>query len=142
MTAWRSFMQMQELLRGRLEQQLQADSGLSNADYTVLVVLSEAPQGASRVVEVGRALGWEKSRLHHQITRMCGRGLVTRRSGEGRSMHVTITAAGRQALEAAVPLHRQQVRELVLDRLTEQQLDQLASISQVIVAGLDADGAS
>jgi hypothetical protein len=37
MDAWRTFYEMQEVLRGRLEQQLQADSGLSNADYTVLV---------------------------------------------------------------------------------------------------------
>jgi hypothetical protein len=34
-----------ELLRARIEQQLQASSGLSNADYTVLAVLSEAPEG-------------------------------------------------------------------------------------------------
>ena len=32
-------------LRRTIEQQLQASSGLSNADYTVLAVLSEAPEG-------------------------------------------------------------------------------------------------
>jgi DNA-binding MarR family transcriptional regulator len=136
MTAWRTFYEMQEVLRGRLEQQLQEDSGLSNADYTVLVALSEAPGGQQRAVELGRRLGREKSRLHHQLTRMCRRGLVQRRSGDGRAIYAAITAAGRDALTAAAPGHRQQVRRLVLDRLTPQQIDQLAVISRTILDGL------
>ncbi len=136
MFAWRTFYEMQEVLRSRLEQQLQADSGLSNADYTVLVALSEAAGGRLRVFELGRRLGWEKSRLHHQLTRMCRRGLIQRHSGDGRAIHAAITAAGRAALEAAVPHHTQQVRRLVLDRLTPQQIDQLADISRTILDGL------
>ena len=31
-----------------------------------------------RVLELARALGWEKSRLSHQLTRMQQRGLVER----------------------------------------------------------------
>ena len=53
-------------------------SGLSNADYTVLAVLSEAPERRMRPFDLSRTLGWEKSRLHHQLTRMCSRGLVER----------------------------------------------------------------
>jgi DNA-binding MarR family transcriptional regulator len=136
MDAWRAFYEMQEVLRGRLEQQLQADSGLSNADYTVLVALSEATGGRLRAYELGRLLGWEKSRLHHQLTRMCGRGLIQRHSGDGRAVYAAITAAGRAALEAAVPHHTRQVRRLVIDRLTPQQVDQLADISRTILNGL------
>lgn len=136
MSAWRTFYEMQEVLRGRIEQQLQADSGLSNADYTVLASLSEAPGGELRVVELGRRLGWEKSRLHHQLTRMCKRGLVQRHSGDGRAVHAAITAGGRAALEEAVPGHTRQVRRLVLDRLSARQIDQLADISRTILDGL------
>jgi DNA-binding MarR family transcriptional regulator len=135
--AWRAFYEMQELLRGRLEQHLQADSGLSNADYTVLVALSEAPQGQQRAYELGRRLAWEKSRLHHQLTRMCGRGLVERLNGDGRAIYVAITPGGRAALEAAAPPHRRHVRHLFLDRLTPEQIDQLADISRTILDGLD-----
>ena len=138
MIAWRTFYEMQEVLRGRLEQQLQADSGLSNADYTVLVALSEAPAGRQRAVDLGRRLGWEKSRLHHQLSRMCQRGLVERHSGDGRAIYAAITTGGRAALTATAPRHRQQVRRLVLDRLTPQQIDQLANISRMILDGLDA----
>jgi DNA-binding MarR family transcriptional regulator len=68
---------------------------------------------------------------------MCRRGLAQRHSGDGRAIHVAITAAGRAALSAAVPRHTQQVRRLVLDRLTPQQIDQLADISCTILDGLD-----
>jgi DNA-binding MarR family transcriptional regulator len=136
MAAWRTFYEMQEVLRSRIEQELQADSGLSNADYTLLVVLSEADEERLRAVDLGHELGWEKSRLHHQLTRMCRRGLVERSSGEGRAVYVAVTAGGRAALEAAVPRHRQVVRHLVLDRLSPQQVDQLADISRTLLDGL------
>ena len=134
--AWRLLVDMQELLRGRIEQQLQADSGLSNADYSVLVALSEAPDGQLRALNLVRALEWEKSRLHHQLTRMCARGLIERSSGAGRTSYAAITAAGRAALEAAVPSHTAEVRRLVFDQLSSRQVQQLAEISQCILDGL------
>jgi DNA-binding MarR family transcriptional regulator len=51
-------------------------------------------------------------------------------------MYATITDAGRSALEAAVPRHRQHVRRLVIDRLTPEQIDQLADVSRTILDGL------
>ena len=137
--AWRAFYEMQELLRGRLEQHLQADSGLSNADYTVLVVLSEVPQGQQRAYELSRRLAWEKSRLHHQLTRMCSRGLVERRpdpdSGNARAVQIVLTRDGLAAIVAAAPEHVRDVRQL-LDALTDEQLAQLGEISRAIIARL------
>jgi DNA-binding MarR family transcriptional regulator len=103
----------------------------------VLVALSEATGGQLRAFELGRRIGWEKSRLHHQLTRMCKRGLVQRHNGDTRAVHATITPAGRAALQAAVPGHTRQVRHLVLDRLTPRQIDQLADISRTILNGLN-----
>ena len=42
------------------------------ADYDVLVTLSE--RGRLRIGELGEALGWEQSRLSHQLRRMRERG--------------------------------------------------------------------
>lgn len=139
MTAWRTYMEMQEVLRGRLDQQLQADSGLSNADYTVLAALSEAPDGRMRALNLGHRLQWEKSRLHHQLTRMCTRGLVERLSGEGRASLAAITPEGRAAREGALPAHTREVRRLVFDRLSEHQVQQLADISRAVLDGLHRD---
>jgi DNA-binding MarR family transcriptional regulator len=139
--AWRTFLEMQELLRTRIEQQLQASSGLSYADYNVLAVLSEAPDGRLRPYELSRMIGWEKSRLHHQITRMSTRGLTIRERYGSRGIYAVITAKGLSALKEAVPGYACEVRRLFADRLTPEQLDQLADISGTILDSLQADEA-
>src|SRR6516162_5035770 len=130
---------MQEHLRGRIERQLQACSGLSLADYSVLSVLSEALGRRLRAYCLSATLGWEKSRLHHQLTRMCRRGLVERQAGESRAIYVQITPAGLTTLEQAAPRHSRHVRRLVIDRLTPGQLDQLGEISAAILGPLQHD---
>ncbi|WP_258193576.1 MarR family winged helix-turn-helix transcriptional regulator [Streptomyces sp. MA5143a] len=135
-STWQTFFRMQEVLRGRIEQQLQACSGLSTADYTVLVVLSGADDGRLRACHLGVLTGWEKSRLHHQLTRMSKRGLVERQSGEGRAAYVAVTQRGREALIEAAPQHSDHVRRLFIDCLSPQQLDQLADISTTVLANL------
>ena len=137
---WQAFMQMQEQLRSRLEQGLVSRCGLSIADYAVLAVLSEAPERGMRQFDLSRALGWEKSRLHHQLTRMCSRGLVERRpdpdSGNARAVQIVLTQDGLAAIAAAAPEHVRDVRLLALDALTDEQLAQLGEISRAIIARL------
>lgn len=133
-------MRMQEALRARLEQSLVAQSDLSAAEYMVLAALSQAPGRAMRPVDLGRALGWEKSRLHHQLTRMCNRGLLERRPlpAEGaRAVEVACTPAGFGAIYAAAPEHAQDVRRWALDALTPEQINHLGEISQAILRKLD-----
>ena len=140
--AWQTFFQMQEVLRGRIEQQLQASSGLSTADYSVLSVLSGEPGGRLRAYRLAATLGWEKSRLHHQLTRMARRGLVERQCGDSRAIYIEITPQGLTTLAQAAPGHSRHVRELVIDRLTPQQLDQLTELSAVILGPLQQNGDS
>lgn len=137
--AWRTSFRMLELLRTRIEQQLQASSGLSIADYTVLALLSEAPDGRMRVYELSRVASWEKSRMHHQLTRMCKRELVTRERCGSRGMYAVITAKGLATLKEAAPTHAQEVRRLFVDPLTPEELDQLAGIATTILDNLHAD---
>lgn len=139
--AWRTFMQMSGLLGSRLEQQLQAKSNLSNADYTVLVVLSESPDRRCRVFEMGRIIGWEKSRLHHQLTRMCRRGLVRREADpeSTRGIYAVLTDEGMKAIVNAAPAHNREVQRIFFDNITEQQVKQLKEISQQVLDDLLAD---
>lgn len=133
--AWRTSIRMLELLRTRLEQEI-ATNGLSLADYTVLALLSEAPGGRMRPFELGEAADWEKSRLHHQLTRMEKRGLVEREPCGSRGMEAVITPQGLAAIRAAAPGHAAEVRRLFIDALTPTQLDQFAEISAAILARL------
>ena len=75
---WQAYRDTQRELTGALERQLIRDSGLSGAEYAVLVPLSAAPDGLLRARELGSELGWDRSRLSHQISRMEKRGLVIR----------------------------------------------------------------
>jgi DNA-binding MarR family transcriptional regulator len=137
---WRAFIQVHARLFACLARQLQRDTGLSEGDYEVLVNLSEAPEQRLRSFELSAAIQWEKSRLSHHLTRMQGRGLVDRQEcpTDGRGAFVVLTAAGREAIEAAAPLHVAEVRRLFLDTLTAEQLDALGEISQALRRGLDA----
>lgn len=138
--SWTTFMHMQELLRSRIEHRLMAHSGLSNADYTVLVVLAAAPERRMRLAELGASLGWERSRLHHQLTRMSKRGLVERGpmpdAEDGRASQAVLTDHGLSAIRKARRHHARDVRELVIDVLDDQQLEQLGDVSSALLASL------
>jgi DNA-binding MarR family transcriptional regulator len=140
--AWLGIQQLRGPLAAALNRQLTQDSGLSNADYEVLVVLTEHDEGTLRVGELGRMTGWEKSRLSHHLKRMQTRGLVTRRecTTDGRGAFVEITAAGRRVIAEAAPGHVATVRRLIVDLLTPEELSALASIGDKVAARLASEG--
>jgi DNA-binding MarR family transcriptional regulator len=139
--AWRGYLRMQGQLSARLNRQLQADSGLSLADFDVLVQLTDVPEARVRVSELARSLQWEKSRLSHHVARMERRGLVAREecTEDGRGAFVVLTDAGRDAIESAAPPHVDSVRRLVFDGLTPAQVRALSTITEQVLARLDAD---
>jgi len=137
--AWRAFLRMQSQLAGQLNRQLQADSGLSLADYEILVALCDAPDGRLRPYELQRRVDWEQSRLSHHLTRMQRRGLVGREecADDGRGAHVVVTDAGRSALETAAPGHVRAVRRLFFDQLTREDVAALHTLSTHVLEQLD-----
>jgi DNA-binding MarR family transcriptional regulator len=134
---------MTSRLDTELNRQLQESSGLSQADYGVLVALSEAPAGRLRPFELGRELNWEQSRLSHHVSRMVKRGLADREhcGDDRRGAFVVLTAAGRQAIERAAPAHVAAVRRLVFDALAESEVRTLAAVSDKVLARLDDEQA-
>jgi DNA-binding MarR family transcriptional regulator len=137
--AWRSFFEMCDQVRLGVERQLRADHGLSLAEYSVLVVLSEAADKRRRLSALCEDLRWDKSRLHHQIARMSRRGLVDRCPDAGstgsRAVYIEITDAGLSAIVAAAPAHAREVRRLLTNHLDRQELERLVDIAaHVIVA--------
>ena len=114
---WRNYLAMSAKLQMEMNRQLQRDRGLSLADYDVLVALDE--RDACRVNELGDRLGWEQSRLSHQLRRMRSRGLVERHGAydDRRGATVELTDEGRTALASAAPGHVELVRDVVFDGL-------------------------
>ena len=133
--AWRSFLRMQGQLAARLNRQLQSESGLSLADYDVLVQLTDDPEGRLRPYELQRFLQWEQSRLSHHLSRMQRRGLVARDEcvDDGRGAYIVITKAGRAAIEAAAPGHVRTVRDLFFAGLGRDQVAELGKLSEAVL---------
>ena len=131
---------MQARLNAALSSQLAAESGLSYADYVVLVVLTDKPQGTARVLELARYLGWERSRVSHHVARMVERGLVRkeRSTADRRGSFVVVTEAGRRAIEAAAPGHVAAVRKFFVNPLTDEQLDAIADAAERVVSAIDS----
>jgi DNA-binding MarR family transcriptional regulator len=136
--AWRGLVQMTSRLDSRLNRELQQTSGLSLADYDVLVLLTEAPDGRLRVFELAEELQWEQSRLSHHLARMQRRGLVSREecTTDRRGAFVVLTDAGRDAIEKAAPGHVALVRQLVFDGLSAEQVATLESFVRRVLSRL------
>lgn len=148
---WRQWLDLGARITNALSRELQLDSTISLADYTVLVNLSESPDHRQRVVALAEEIKWERSRLSHQITRMAKRGLVRREScdNDGRGAFVILEEQGLEAITAAAPGHVEAVRHMMFDGLSAEQLaafrdvlahiePQVADQEERIAAALDA----
>lgn len=140
--AWRAFLTANRLLFERLERELQQCSGMPHAYYEILVRLSEAPDRKMRMSELAQQSLFSRSRLSHAMRRLEEEGWL-RREGcdtDRRGAHAILTDAGFAALQAAAPKHVEGVRAHLFDQLTSEQVQQLHSISDAIVAHLDRSG--
>jgi DNA-binding MarR family transcriptional regulator len=96
---WREVTTMRARVERALEQRLQRDAGISGADFDVLHSLADAEDHRLRAGALAEVLGWEKSRISHQVRRMAERGLVERADcpTDLRGTWVVLTDAGADA---------------------------------------------
>lgn len=136
--AWRSLQFMHMQMDAALASQLAESSSLSYPDYQVLVALTDQPDDRLRLFELAKILGWEKSRLSHQISRMTDRALVRKTlcGDDRRGAYVTVTSKGAAELESAAPGHVETVRRLFVDRLSGRQLETIAKVAETVLAAL------
>jgi len=135
---WRSYIRTNQELYARLEGLLASEGGVSAADYTVLVPLSEEPTGVLRARDLGAEIGWDRSRLSHHLARMEKRGMVVREECEedARGLMVRLTPAGRQAIENAAPAHAEAVHRHFFDLLSKKEVDTLSAVFDRVLDNL------
>lgn len=99
----------------------------------------ESEKAILRPKELSLVLGWEISRLSHQITRMEKSGLVKREvdKNDSRRYQIKISALGKQIIQKAFPLQEQEVKHCFGDVLSDHQLHSLIEISEAICKHLD-----
>src|SRR4051794_18770388 len=138
---WRSWLQVHQGLSDALAEQLSHESGLSAADYAVLVPPSEAPRGLLRARELGQAILWGRDRLSHHVRRMEQRGLIVREDCEddARGSMIRLTPAGRAAIKRAAPSHVAATRRYFIDVLSDDEVEMLAAICDRVLERLSRD---
>ena len=132
--AWRAFHKIGTSLLPHLGRQITNHSGISGAEYVVLVALSESTFPHMNLNRLARVLGWEISRMSHQISRMEDAGLVkkTKSLDDSRCFDVSITARGRKIAVSAIPLQSKEINHCFSDVLTQAQMKTLIEISEAI----------
>ncbi|WP_046722577.1 MarR family winged helix-turn-helix transcriptional regulator [Streptomyces xiamenensis] len=128
--AWRAYRRMVTAVQARTAQDL-AELGLSEPDYEVLSTLSERTDGTSTLREQAAKMGWSRSRLSRQATRMEARGLLRRAPdpADGRGCLLVLTERGLDTLRQAAPTHVASVRRHFVDQLDPQELAALGRIA-------------
>lgn len=132
--AWRAFHRIGTSLLPHLGRQVTNHSGISGAEYVVLVALSELSAPSINLNRLANGLGWEISRMSHQISRMDQAGLVkkSKNINDSRCFDVSITAKGRKIAETAIPLQSQEINHCFSQVLTQAQMKSLIEISEAI----------
>jgi DNA-binding MarR family transcriptional regulator len=124
---WYSYMKVLLRVRYEMNRQLRTSSGISIADYDVLVALTSEDAGRMRVSDLAVRIGWERSRLSHHLARLRERGVVAteQSAADLRATDVTLTDAGRSVLAEAGPAHVAFVRAAFLDVLSREEMGRM-----------------
>jgi DNA-binding MarR family transcriptional regulator len=129
LATWRSLLDTTADLRRVLGAELQ-QTGLSPADYQVLLALSEAKGKRMRSSELARTIDWERSRLSHHLARLERRRLIRRDDCaiDSRGAEVSLTAEGRRVFRRATVPHMRSIKRHFADALTPEQFIALANV--------------
>jgi DNA-binding MarR family transcriptional regulator len=136
-SAWLQLVSTFTLLPAALDSQLQREAGMSHFEFVVMVALSRQPGRSLQLKDLAVVANGSLSRLSHVISRLERRGWVRRTSGtQGRATHAQLTDAGYRKLMEAGPVHFREVRRLVFDVLTPEEMRALKQATGRINAGL------
>ncbi len=114
MQRWSAWKRATEAVMAAVVAEITARTGLSAADFSVLTRVVETPAGQIRQQRLSDDLGWERSRLSRQLTRMETRGLL-RREGSTANWQVVATTDGRDTVRAARRVHAAAVRRSLIN---------------------------
>jgi DNA-binding MarR family transcriptional regulator len=139
-SAWLQLVATLTLLPAALDSQLQREAGMSHFEFGVMAALSRQPGRSLQLKDLAVVANGSLSRLSHVISRLERRGWVRRTSrGKGRATHAELTDQGYRKLLETGPIHFREVRRLVFDVLTPDEVKALKQVTSRINAGLLGD---
>lgn len=123
-TAWRGVVGGYKHLMQEINRPVQEATGLSSADYAMLVHLSESDELSARMSELAACSGLPSGQVTYRVDRLVKLGFLARRPtpDDGRGAEAVMTEDGLVAFNAAAAVHVGAVREVFLERLTRDEL--------------------
>lgn len=133
---WRGLLRVAERLRRVLDERLRAEHGIGFDAYGILITLVTQPDGLP-IGELAQRRNLSPSGITRAVDRVARDGLVERRPNvaDGRSLLVALTPAGLDRLRAAQVTHHATVRELLLSRLSQRDLERFGALLELAVPG-------
>ena|SRR5690625_371596 len=131
-SAWRSYLRGVAKFTNELNRRLEESAALSLSEYEILVRLSEHPDGVMRMSDLANSVYQTRSRLTHTVRRLEQRDMVRREqcSEDGRGVNCRLMPAGLALIVAIAPQHVRDVRELLIDAVSP---EDLAAFERVMV---------
>ena len=127
--AWGGFISAYSRLSGLLEDDLRRNSGISRAEYEVLLRLFFNDEGRLRITEIADRSLLTRSGISRLVDRLERAGLVERHGDEydRRGAYAAITEHGRDHFTVTATRHTALVRELFLSHFTNEEQQTMAS---------------
>jgi DNA-binding MarR family transcriptional regulator len=125
------------LLPAAIDSQLQREAGMTHFEFSVMAALSRQPDRRLQLKDLAVIANGSLSRLSHVISRLERQGWVRRVSGtKGRATKAELTEPGHRKLMQAGPIHFEEVRRLVFDVLTPEEVRDLKRVTSRLNARL------
>src|SRR3954470_18016548 len=130
MDAFARLLRAHAAMTRELNARLLADHGLSITDYQCLLTLAHAEDGAMRRVDLAEQLLLTPSGVTRLLDGLERDGWVTKGScsTDARVTYAVLTDEGRERLESAGRSHVAQVRELIEDQFSAEELETLVEL--------------
>lgn len=128
--AWSGFLVTYALLDRAIDDDLRASDGVTHTEFEVLLRLRFADGGRMRIQALAADSILTRSGTSRLVARLEREGLVRREDvpGDGRGSFAVLTAEGAARFDAAAERHVEFVRSRFHGRLTDDELETLATI--------------
>lgn len=132
---WRALVALTMALPTALDAQLKRDSGLTSFEYHVMAALSESPGRSLPMSMLATLASGSMSRVSHVVARLEDAGWVERQPStqSGCRTDAHLTESGWRKIQQSAPGHVTEVRRLVIDALTPEELKALGSAARKVV---------
>jgi DNA-binding MarR family transcriptional regulator len=138
LSTWIAVSMLLEALPAAIDTQLKRDACLNSFEYQVMAGLCDAPDRALRMSVLAQFASGSPSRLSHAVSRLEAQGYIVRRPVEvdPRAVEAVLTDAGLAKMVESAPGHVREVRRLLVDVLTPEQISQLGIIATTVLEPL------